>query len=53
MSHHQHVSTGLQCAEADAEQHCCGESVVINEAAALGIPVMPVQSQVGVSVTRV
>lgn len=53
MSHHQHVSTGFQCAEANAEQHCCGECVVVDEAAALSIAVMSVQGQVGISVTRV
>ncbi len=35
--HLQRVSTGLQCAQADTEEHSGGESVVVYEALALGV----------------
>lgn len=48
--YHQTVAAGLQSAEADAEEHCCGEGVVVDEAATLGFAVMAVEGQVGVRV---
>lgn len=44
--HHQTVSTGLQCAEADAEQYCRGERVVIDEAPAVGIAMATIERKV-------
>lgn len=44
--HHQTVSTGLQCAEADAEQYYRGERVVIDEAPAVGIAMATVERKV-------
>lgn len=49
--YHQAVTTGLKRTETDAEQDCCGEGVVVDEAAALGIPVATIQGQICVSVT--
>lgn len=51
--HHQRVPTGLQCAQADTEEHSCGEGVVVYEASAMGISMTAVQCQVGISVSRV
>lgn len=48
--YHQAVTTGLQSAEADAEQDRRGEGVVVDEAAALGVAVVTVQGQIGLSV---
>lgn len=50
--YHQAVATGLQSAEADAEQDRRGEGVVVHEATALGVTVVTVQSQVCVRVAR-
>lgn len=50
--YHQAVTTGFQGAQTDAEQDCCGEGVVINEASALGVSVATVQGQIGVGVAR-
>lgn len=48
--YHQAVTAGLQSAETDAEQDRCGEGVVVDEAAALGVAVATVQSQVCIGV---
>lgn len=52
LPHHQAVTAGLQGAETDAEQDRRGEGVVVDEASALGVSVVTVQGQVGVSVAR-
>lgn len=48
--YHQAVTAGLQSAEADAEQDRCGEGIVVDEAAALGVAVVTVQGQICVGV---
>lgn len=50
--YHQAVAAGLQSAETDAEQDCCGEGVVVDEATALGVTMVTVQGQICVSVAR-
>lgn len=53
ISHHQRVPTGLQSAQTDAEEHGCGEGVVVNETSALDVPMATIQHQVNISVSRV
>lgn len=48
--YHQAVSAGFQGAEADAEQDRCGECVVVDEAAALGVTMVTVQGQIRIGV---
>lgn len=48
--YHQAAATGLQGAETDAEQHGCGESVVVDETPAVGLALATVQGQVCVGV---
>lgn len=44
--YHQAIAAGLQCAEADAEQYCRGERVVIDEAPAVGIAMATIERKV-------
>lgn len=50
--YHQAVTTGLQSAEAYAEQHRSGKGVVVYEATTLGVTVVTVQGQICLSVAR-
>lgn len=51
-SHHQSIATGFQRGQADGKYHNSGKSVVVDEAAALGVSMPTVEGQVSVSVTR-
>lgn len=51
-SYHQRIATAFQRGQADAKYHHSRKSVVVDEAAALGVPVSSVEGQVSVSVAR-
>lgn len=48
----QAVAAGLKRAQTDAEQECCGQSVVVDEASAMAVIVMTIEGQFCVSVAR-
>lgn len=51
-SYHQGIATGFQRGQADAKYHHSRKGVVVDEAAALRVPVASVEGQVGVGVAR-
>lgn len=51
--HHQSIPTGLQSAQTDAEEHGCGEGVVVYETSALDVSMSTIQGQVNISVSGV
>lgn len=51
-SYHQRIATGFQRGQADAKYHNSRKRVVVDEAAALSVPVASVEGQVRVGVAR-